>query len=103
MNQKKAKMVNEQGSAMIMVMFSLVIMSIIGISIVFTAGQEMRSSKNEMLANQAYYAAESGLQEVVNVLRGNRCPIGATGCDPTVASNQVNFNLAATVSGSNRS
>ncbi|HZS05139.1 MAG TPA: pilus assembly PilX N-terminal domain-containing protein [Blastocatellia bacterium] len=103
MDQGKVKTPNERGSAMIMVMFSLVIMSIIGLSIVFTSSQEMRSSKNEMLANQAYYAAESGLQDVVNVLRGNRCPIGVTNCDPTVASNQVNFSLAASVSSSNRS
>lgn len=45
---------NERGSALVMVMFSLVIMSIIGISLVYSATNEMRGSKNELLANQAF-------------------------------------------------
>lgn len=100
---KKAHRQNERGSALVMVMFSLVIMSIIGISLVYSATNEMRGSKNELLANQAFYAAEAGLQEALSVIRGHRCPNDATDCSPSLASNQINFNIAATLSRSNRS
>jgi Tfp pilus assembly protein PilX len=91
----------ERGVALVIVMFALVITTIIGLSIAFTAGLEVRSSRNELLANQAFYAAEAGLQDALNVIRGQRCPISASSCDPALASNQVSFGVVAALATSN--
>src|SRR5439155_21933570 len=101
MKSTEARARKEQGLALVIAMFALVIMSVIGLSIALTAGLEVRSSRNELLANQAFYAAEAGLQDALNVVRGQRCPIGAASCDPTLASNQVSFSVVSTIATSN--
>jgi len=101
MTLRETKAQGERGMALVIVMFALVIMSVIGLSIAYTAGLEIHSSKNELLANQAYYAAEAGLQDGLDVIRGHRCPLGATSCDPTLASNKMSFSIASTIATSN--
>ena len=101
MNAQTPTIKRERGAALVIVMFALLIMSVIGLSISYTAGQEVFSSKNELLANQAFYAAEAGLQDALNVIRGQRCPIGAASCNPSLASNKVSFTIVSTPSSSN--
>jgi Tfp pilus assembly protein PilX len=93
----------ERGVALVVVLFSLVIMSVIGLSLAYTAGNEVRGSHNELLAAQAYYAAEAGAQEALNVMRGHRCPIGASDCSAALGSNKINFQIASTPATSNAS
>ncbi len=101
MNNRIGCLRQERGMALVIVMFALVVMTIMGLSIAYTAGLEVRSSKNELLANQAYYAAEAGLQEALNVIRGHRCPIGASSCDPVLESNKISLGIASNLSTSN--
>src|SRR5437764_641342 len=101
MKPTEARRQKEQGLALVIVMFALIIMSIIGLSIALSAGLEVRSSRNELLADQAFYAAEAGLQDSLNVIRGQRCQIGAASCDPALTSNQVSFNVVSTIATSN--
>jgi hypothetical protein len=103
MKKSSAGRRGERGAAMVIVLFSLVIMSVIGLSLAYTAGNEVSGSHNELLATQAFYAAEAGAQEALNVMRGHRCPLGATDCSPALASNRINFTVAATPATSNSS
>ena len=93
----------QQGSAMVMTMFCLLIMSTIGLSLVFSIGKDTHSSNNELLANQAYYAAESGLEDALHVLRGNRCPSDSTDncASASLVRNQINLEIAASRGSSN--
>ena len=105
MKKGKSAAVNQQGSALVIVMFSLLIISTIGLSLAFSIEKDVNSSGNELLANQAYYAAESGLEDALDVIRGNRCPSDSTdNCANTaLSSNQINLILASTASTSNKS
>ena len=93
----------EQGSSLVMVVFCMTIMSVLGLSLVFSIGKDVSSSSNEMLANQVYYAAESGLEDALNILRGYRCPHDSKdGCtDRTRPQNQINLEVAVTRTSSN--
>jgi MSHA biogenesis protein MshP len=93
----------EQGSAMVMTLFCLLIMSTIGMSLVFSIGKDINSSNNELLANQAYYAAESGLEDALHVLRGNRCPTDSTDncASASLVKNQINLEIASSRGSSN--
>ena len=93
----------QQGSALIMTMMSMMLMTVLGLALVFSASNENLSSNSETLANQAYYAAEAGLDEAVMVLRGNRVPLGSTNTSETITQNQINLQVGATLSSSNRS
>ena len=102
-NQTNGFRANETGSSMIMVMFCMLIMSVIGLSLVFSVGKDVNSAGNEMLGNQAYYAAESGLDDALNVLRGYRCPFDSTDAcaNRTRVQNQINLAIAVTRGSSN--
>lgn len=101
--RKRSGRERERGAALVIVLFSLVIMSIIGLSLAYTAGNEVGGSHNELLATQAYYAAEAGAQDALNVMRGHRCPLGATNCSAALASNKINFAIASAPATSNSS
>jgi Tfp pilus assembly protein PilX len=94
---------NQEGSALVIVMFSLLIMSTIGLSLAFSIEKDVNSSSNELLANQAYYAAEAGLEDALDVIRGNRCPRDSSdNCASTAsARNHINLTIAATATSSN--
>ena len=88
---------------MLMAMFCLVIMSVIGLSLVSFIGKDLNSAGNEMLGNQAYYAAESGLDDALNVLRGYRCPLDSPDACANLSrvQNQINLEISVTKSSSN--
>ncbi|MFN0123539.1 MAG: pilus assembly PilX N-terminal domain-containing protein [Blastocatellia bacterium] len=93
----------ERGTAMVIAMFGLVIISLLGISITFSAGRSVDSSKNELLAGQAYYAAEAGVQQALYIMRGNQAPIGVSDTSASLASNKISLSIAATPATSNAS
>ena len=84
-----------------MTMMSMMLMTVLGLSLVFSASNENLSSNSETLANQAYYAAEAGLDEALMIMRGNRPPLGVTTPSTTDPLHQINFGIAATKSSSN--
>ncbi len=88
-----------------MTVLSLMLMTVLGVSLVVSADNENRSANGEALANQAYYAAEAGLDQAVMVLRGNKCPLDSTDAcaNATSSRNQINLQVAATASSSNLS
>ena len=93
---------SQQGSALVMTMMSMMLMTVLGLSLVFSASNENMSSNSETLANQAYYAAEAGLDEAVMVLRGNRLPLNSTDTSSTNSLNQINLQIGATPASSNK-
>ncbi len=105
MKQDASAADKQQGSALVIVMFSLLIISTIGLSLAFSIEKDVNSSSNELLANQAYYAAESGLEDALDIIRGNRCPSDSTDncANPALNRNQINLLIAATPSSSNKS
>ena len=84
-----------------MTMMSMTLMTVLGLSLVFSASNENLSSNSETLANQAYYAAEAGLDEALMVMRGNRAPLGVTIPNAADPLHQINFGIAATKISSN--
>lgn len=103
MKQFYSPTANQEGSALIIVMFSLLVISTIGLSMAYSIEKDVNSSSNELLANQAYYAAEAGLNDAYDIIRGNRCPQDSTDncANAALTSNQINLLIASTASTSN--
>lgn len=73
-NRNKADWKSERGAALIMVLFASLFILGAALMLLFTttiSATNAVSSTDEM---QAYYAAEAGLQDALNVLRGNVAP-----------------------------
>lgn len=73
-NRNKADWKSERGAALIMVLFASLLILAATLMLVLTttiSATNAISSTDEM---QAYYAAEAGLQDALNVLRGNVAP-----------------------------
>lgn len=59
---------SERGVAIIIALFMTLVMSLLGVSLMFMSQSETWNSTNYRLAGQARYAAESGLQRAANYL-----------------------------------
>lgn len=57
--------VNQRGSALIVSLVFLIILTILGISTMNTSRLEVRMAINEQAANQAFQATDSGIQETL--------------------------------------
>jgi len=57
--------VNQRGSALIVSLVFLIILTLLGLSTMNTSRLEIRMAINEQAANQAFQAAESGIQETL--------------------------------------
>ncbi len=57
---------SERGVALILVMLSIVVLSVLAASIVFSARSETYASYNYRTSLQADYAAKAGLQKAIN-------------------------------------
>lgn len=103
MNLKHTPKTSQKGSALIIVLFSLLVISTIGLSLAYSIEKDVNSSNNELLANQAYYAAEAGLNDAFDIIRGNRCPLDSTDdcANKSLNSNQVNLLIASNTATSN--
>jgi hypothetical protein len=51
----------ERGSAYLVVLFALVILTLLGLSLVLVTQTEMQIGTNERIGNRAFYAADSGV------------------------------------------
>ncbi len=63
---------NPRGVALILVMLSMAVLSVLAAAIVFTARTDAMASYNFKLSTQADYLAKAGIQEAVNWFRSSR-------------------------------
>ena len=64
----------EQGIALVLALFMVLVMSVLGSSLVFVSQTETLSSHNYRLMSQARYGAESGLHKAANYLLSSAFP-----------------------------
>jgi Tfp pilus assembly protein PilX len=70
MHQKNHKQFNEQGFASIAIaLILIVVLSLLTIGFAQLARREQQSALNKQLANQAYYAAESGVNDAYKAIK----------------------------------
>lgn len=101
--QIRTKREGEKGAAMIMVlMLSMLLLVAIG-GIMLEVSMNTANITDATAEQQAYNAAESGIQSAINVLRGNTVP--SVLLDPTKPAtdpvNRINFRKATTTATSN--
>ena len=86
----------ERGAALITTLLISTLMLAAGASLVFSTMMSATGAIDSTPEQQAYYAAESGLQGALNVLRGN------VAASPALATGQtINFRRALTLADSN--
>lgn len=94
---------SERGSAMVMVLLLAMLMLIASAGVLLESSMNTANVTDSTAEQQAYNAAESGIQSAINVLRGNVAPNPLI--DPaqtaTAAVNQITFYKAADKSSSN--
>lgn len=95
--QTKGQDKDQRGAALITVLMMSTLMLATGGALVLVTGLSNRTAIDATAERQAYYSAESGVQDTLNVLRGNVNP--QTGMP---ANSQIDFRKAVTASDSNR-
>lgn len=81
MKQYKSLSSNESGFASIVIALVLVlVMSLITIGFAQFARREQQNALNKQLSNQAYYAAETGVNDVLKLLKEGRVSDSANSC-----------------------
>lgn len=95
--QDNSKRMNQQrGAALITVLMVSTLMIATGGALVLVSALSTRTAIDQTAEMQAYYSAETGLQEALNVLRGNVNP------QPGMpAGTQISFRNAVTLATSN--
>lgn len=95
--QDKSRRIDRQrGAALITVLMVSTLMMATGGALVLVSALSTRTAIDQTAEMQAYYSAETGLQDAVNVLRGNVNP------QPGMpAGTQISFRNAVTLSTSN--
>lgn len=87
----------ERGAALVTVLMISTLMLATGGTLVLVTSLAARTTYDATAERQAYYSAEAGMQEALNVLRGNVAP------QPGMpAGSQINFRGAVTLANSNR-
>src|SRR4051812_17343456 len=99
---QKNKM-NESGAALITVIMISVLLGIACIALLRAVAANSRNTTDTLSETKAFYAAESGMQATLNVLRGHAAPnplIDTTkpAADP---ANEISYTRASTASTSN--
>lgn len=94
---------NERGAALVMVLIISTLLLIVGGSLLLSASVNTANVTDSLSEQQAYYAAESGLNTALNVLRGN--VVASSLFDPTAlpsaAVNKITYRKAVTKGTSN--
>lgn len=89
----------ESGAALVTVLMVTVLLGIACIALLSSVGANSRNSTDVLSETKAYYAAESGLQSTINVLRNTTAtglPYGTALADPDL-STYVTYNCNADV------
>ena len=71
---------NERGAALVTVLMISFLLLVAAAALLLETSMNAANVTDAMAEEQAYYAAESGIQTVLNILRGNACP------DPSVTA-----------------
>ena len=95
--QNKGRDKNQRGAALITVLMMSTLMLATGGALVLVTGLSNRTAIDATAERQAYYSAEAGVQDTLNVLRGNVNPQGGM-----AAGSTIDFRKAITAAGSNR-
>lgn len=75
---------HERGAALIMMLLISMLLLAAGGALIMTTSMTATSVYDSTPEAQAYYAAETGLEDTLNVLRGNRAPSAAPSCVPAI-------------------
>lgn len=101
--QKANKREKEKGAAMVMVLMISMLLLAASAGLLLEVSMDTANVTDAAAEQQAYNAAESGIQSAINVLRGNTVPSALldTSKPATDPANQINFRKAVTASSSN--
>jgi hypothetical protein len=106
MNKKNSptRQVNrESGAALVMVLMITLLLSIAGIGVLLGASMNTANVTDAAAEQQAYYAAQSGIQSALNVLRRNTTPspLLDSGKPATHSDNKIDYAKAIKLNTSN--
>lgn len=102
--KRKVGFKDERGAALITVLMIAIPLLMAGGSLILITSMNTANTADMAAETKAYYAAESGAQQVLQVMRGNVAPnpLFATNPSGSIASaNQIDFRKAVTQSTSN--
>ncbi|HWC19213.1 MAG TPA: pilus assembly PilX N-terminal domain-containing protein [Terriglobales bacterium] len=88
--RKQASQNSERGMALMVALFALVLVSAVGLALMFSMNGETAIDAGYRQSNLAYFAARSGLEEVRDRIRSTTAPNGLNGLLPTVPIGQAN-------------
>lgn len=93
----------ERGAALVTVLIMTGFLMVAGSALLYVASVHTANVTDAVAEEQAYYAAESGVQMVLNVLRGNvdPNPLINTSKPASDPANKINYRRALTLSTSN--
>ncbi len=94
----------ERGAVLITVLLLSTMLLLIGGTLIMTTSLSATSAFDATTEQQAYYAAEAGLQNSLRLLRGNTAPSPLFATNPTggvAAQNRISFRRAVTRANSN--
>lgn len=103
LNQRKNRD-NEKGAAMVMVLLISFLLLVASAGILLETSLNTANVTDATAEQQAYNAAESGIQSAVNVLRGNTVPnpLINSNPSPTPSDNEINYVKALSLQTSNK-
>jgi hypothetical protein len=91
----------ERGAALITVLLISTLLLATGGALVLVTGLSTRTAIDETAEMQAYYSAETGLQDTMNVLRGNVNPLGAMPNNTQISFRNAITRATANIAGDN--
>ena len=92
---------SERGAALVMVLMVSALLLVACIGMLTASALNSKNVTDAVSEDQAYYAAESGLQATINVLRGNTSPSPLFNPTPTNSANGITFLKAIKTATSN--
>lgn len=98
--QTDAKKLNERGFASIVIaLVMIIVMALITIGFAQLARREQRDALNKQLASQAYFAAESGINDTIKNLGAIQA--AGSSVDPKQCLNTAQFSMNSTINQTN--
>lgn len=94
---------SERGAALVMVLMVSSLLLVATVGMLTAASLNTKNVTDAIAEDQAYYAAESGIQATINVLRGNTSPSPLFNPTPSNSANKITFTKAVMLSTSNLS
>jgi len=92
---------NERGAALVTVLMITFLLLVAVIALLLESSMNAANVTDATAEQQAYYAAESGIQSTINVLRGNTLPNPLINPTATHEDNKISFTKAIKTSTSN--